>query len=234
MTEFMIVRGTGETYGHNLPRAFMAPLLRTGDVVTEVDYPASIGPANAKPGTWAAGMTRSRRVGKANLAEAIRRTENVPVLVGYSLGGFVVSDLLEDLAAGKFPELQVAGAIQIASPRAPRVNGREGLARAHGRYPAGLPVCEIRNWRDMICNTPSDSPLMKLTGLVDLLTGGPADGMDVPAWILGELLRIGRVPTLTDYELIMGYANGPEHTGRYTSDPVFRARVRAWRESNRL
>ncbi len=56
-----------------------SPLLTAGDVVTEVDYPASIGPANAKPGTWAAGMSRSRNVGKHNLAEAIRRTANIPV-----------------------------------------------------------------------------------------------------------------------------------------------------------
>ena len=234
MTEFMIVRGTGETYGNNLPRNFLAPLLTAGDVVTEVDYPASIGPANAKPGTWASGMSRSRNVGKHNLAEAIRRTANIPVLVGYSLGAIVVSDLLEDLAKGLGSHLQVAGAVMLASPRAPRVNGREGLARAHGPYPAGLPVAEVRNWRDMICNTPSDSPLMKLTGLVDLLTGGPADGMDVPAWILGELLRVGRVPTLTDYELIMGYAKGPEHTGRYFTDPVFRSYVRDWRRRNGL
>lgn len=224
----MIVRGTGETYGHNLPRAFMAPLLRTGDVVTEADYPASIGPANAKPGTWAAGMTRSRRVGKTNLAEAIRRTENVPVLVGYSLGAYVVSDYLEAMAAGRYPDQQVAGAILLASPRAPRVNGREGLARGHGRYPAGVPVCQVRNWRDLICNTPVDSPLMKVTGLVDLATGGLAAGFDLVAWVLGELLRAGRLPTVTDYELVMGYANGPEHTTRYFTDPVFRAHVREW------
>lgn len=229
MTEFIVLGGTGEkANAGNIPSTFLGPLLAAGDTLTHVDYPASIGPANPNPGTWGAGLSRSRRAGLVALAAAVGRTPNIPILVGYSLGAYVVSDYLEAMAAGRYPDQQVAGAILLASPRAPRVNGREGLARGHGRYPAGVPVCQVRNWRDLICNTPADSPLMKVTGLVDLATGGLADGFDLVAWVLGELLRAGRLPTVTDYELVMGYANGPEHTTRYFTDPVFRAHVREW------
>lgn len=233
MTEYIIVVGTGERTGdENLPTAFLRPLLKPGDTLRYVEYPASIGPANPTPGTWGAGLTRSRTAGLGALAHAVAVTPNVPVLLGYSLGAYVVSDYLEALAAGRYPGHEVAGAIMLANPRAPRVNGREGLARGHGRFPSGVPVIEVRNYWDLICNTPSDSPLMKVTGLVAVATGGLMEGFDLAAWVLQELLRASRLPTMDDYRLVTGYANGPEHTTRYLSEPMFRAAVRDWIRSH--
>lgn len=228
MTEYMIVRGTGESLNSNLPTAFMRPLLGPGDTLTQVDYPASIGPANPTPNTWGPSMEKSLNLGLEALVAAVRRTPNIPVLVGYSLGAYVISRFLENLAAGKYPDLQVAGAIQIASPRAPLVNGREGLARAHGRY--SVPVCDIRNYWDMICNTPSDSPLMKITGLVAIGTLGVPDGFDVWNWVSRELLRASAPPSLGDLRLVEGYLPGgnEDHTRPYLADPVFRRAAAQW------
>lgn len=226
MTEYMILSGAGESRAKpTLPEEFIRPLLRPADVVTRIDYPASIGPVNPTPGTVGPGLSRSRKVGAEALAKAVARTNNIPVIVAYSLGAYAASDYLEQLAAGRYPDHEVAGAILLASPRASVLRGREGLARAHGKYPRNVPVSEIRNWWDLIASTPSDSPLMKVTGIVDLLTGGAADGFDVGKWIMTELLRVGRLPTVEDYQLVMGYATGPEHTARYLSDPQYRAQA---------
>lgn len=233
MTEYMILRGAGEALTDNLPAKFMAPLLKPGDTVTHIAYPASIGPVTPA-GQPSMSMDASRKAGVDALADAIERTNAIPVPVGYSLGAYVVSDYLEALASGKYSGQRVAGAIQIASPRAPKVNYREGLARAHGRYPLGVSVCEVRNFWDIICNTPSTSPLMKMTGIVAILTGGVADGFDFMVWLLTEFLRLTSLPSESDLKLIRGYAAGTAHASEYLSNPVFREHVAEWISSRRL
>ncbi|AWY06538.1 lysin B [Gordonia phage Trine] len=229
MTEYMILRGTGEDLTENLPATFIRPLIRAGDTVTHVNYPATIGPLRPAGEAWAS-MDASRAAGKSALSQAVARTPNIPVLVGFSLGAYVVSDYLEDLAAGRIKGQTVAGAILIASPRAPRANGREGIARAHGPYPK-VPVCQVRNWGDIICNTPTASPLMKLTPLVSIGTGGVDLG-----WALGELLRASALPTATDLELLRGYADPRigAHDKAYLQDPQFRRSVGRWLAEHRF
>ncbi|QLF84016.1 lysin B [Gordonia phage Upyo] len=232
MTQYMILRGAGEALNDNLPTRFLRPLLKHGDTVTQIDYPASIGPVTPAGGKMGS-MDASRKAGKAALAAAVERTANIPVLVTYSLGGYAGADYLEALAVGEYPDHQIGGAIEIASPRARVANGREGLARAHRRYP-DIPVCEVRNYWDIICNTPTNSPLMKMTGLVAIASGGVADGFNVMAWIMGEFLRQAALPSQSDIRLIQGYANGIDHAAAYLDNPVFRAHVSEWITAHRF
>lgn len=217
MTEYMILVGAGEKIDKSsVPYLLIKPYLRANDIVTFIKYPASIGPANPTPNPldWGVGLGQSLAEGQRALRSAILGTPHVPVLVGYSLGAYVVSNYLEDRAKNKRWNEEIDRAILIANPRAKLNNGRQGIAGAHGDF-GGVKTYEITNWDDMIASTPTNSPLPKLKDFVDYVTGGMKD-INLLFWTLS---KNNYFPTLNDAYLLVGYANQEQHVHAYFRSP---------------
>lgn len=240
MTEYMVLAGTGETQNLDcVPAKLLRQKygIRSWDKITIVHYENSIGPANQRGDKldWRVGLQQAISKGVMRLREAIRKTNSVPVLVGYSLGAYVVTEFLEGKSEGHFQYLQIRGAILIANPRAALNGQRQGIAGPHGKIPRG--VFEINNYNDMICRTPKGSFLTLVEPGVMLATG-IADGTMSPVSpgamkILNEMLIKASVtqPSLSidrELRLINGYLSGKEHVQEYFVNSVL---VRAGREA---
>ncbi|UAK38374.1 hypothetical protein K8O93_00815 [Gordonia bronchialis] len=227
--EIIFVAGAGEQLNSSMvPYRLTRPAHRRDDKLTILRYDNSIGPVNnTAPADWATGLDHALRDGEAELAAHIRRTPYVPVLVGYSLGAYVISSFLERMALGAYRGLEVAEAVLIANPRAGEEVGRKGIAGAHGRFPAGLPVVGISNYHDIVCRTPVSSALRKLPGLVSATTADPQDWGSLDnwlAWLAGVFVENNVAPTVADIALARGYFTGA-HTSAYFDDLVLRNAV---------
>lgn len=137
-------RGTGEPLGspENLLVSVTSRLDPTKyEIGPDVDYPASIGPAN--PQNSAAGCSEQQSIdqGMRALVAAIHRSPNKVGLLGYSLGAEVVTRFLEAKARGEYPDCEVAWAANVANPL--RVAGDSidpnpvgfGINGQHGLWP---------------------------------------------------------------------------------------------------
>lgn len=174
MIDVLTCRGTGEVCGapDNMLTTITASLdparFRTGP---DIDYPATIGPANSAGNPLGCSEDVSIARGVALLAAAIRGTPNVVGLLGYSLGALVVSRFLECKAHGQYADCEIAWAGFVANPA--RAAGESidaapvgyGINGAHARWPR-LPVFTAANPADGITSCPAGSPLRNLaTGM---------------------------------------------------------------------
>lgn len=198
-------------------------------------YPASIGAMNPDGTLDGPPLKDSVAAGVRHAPQQIRlcRPRRV-ALFGFSQGCMVIVRLLEEIARGKHPELQVAFAVLVANPlRNPGDSWDAddapyfGLAGKHIPYPAGIPVFEIANPQDGITCTPGNSPLRTLSDIVDPFTfargGGWTIGLaermmrgqfqlvGVPWWqLLDVAQRYGQAGAL-----MRGYVKDDQHVGNY-------------------
>ncbi|MGV9709104.1 hypothetical protein ACWDTI_00360 [Gordonia sp. NPDC003424] len=223
--EIVLVAGCGEKLDHtmvayNLCKQWFRPT----DQIVFLKYENSIGPvnSNSNPLEFDAGLNEALKDCEERLVEYVGQTPNVPLIVGYSEGAYGLSNFLESLHAGRYPDLEVDGALLIASPRAFRRNNVEGIAGAHGAYPA-LPkgVWGLSNIRDGIASTPVNSVLRKLPGIVGLFTTNLPDIPNVNwmEYFIKIFVQNNFAPSLNDLKLIQGYLNGSTHVSQYFSDP---------------
>lgn len=220
------LRGTAEPYDD--PTNMLVDITRrlNPDLFNEpvdVDYPASIGPANPQNNPRGVPLLVSVLDGKVNLAAHIRDTSNPNVIViGYSLGAMVVSAFLEDMAAGAhyLQGLQVSRVVLMSNPRrAPETpGGTYGIAGVHDDYPDGLPVVEVWNPADGITACPDGSPLRLVAdGIANmsLAVGGgwrTIAGASMPWW--RRITPDGRL-WWNAIALARGYVFDGQHTVRY-------------------
>ncbi|CAM4331661.1 PE-PPE domain-containing protein [Nocardia ninae] len=174
MITVLTLAGTGEPQPER-DRVYGMPSHVTRELDTSrfdcvaVQYPASYGPA---PQLWGIDYEASVELGLARLISAIRFTDNLVGVIAYSQGATVLTMLLERMAAGQYPDVELAFAALIANPlRAPdwpSIDGSSvgyGIAGAHAPWPTGFPVWEVANPRDPIPCCPANSPLR---GFADL------------------------------------------------------------------
>ncbi|MEV2222674.1 PE-PPE domain-containing protein [Nocardia vinacea] len=185
--------GTGEHMppGSDRPVGMLAEVTKLLDsdrfAVWGVPYPASYGPDGGDLGGL--DYKRSVDVGIQALLAEIRSTTNNVVLLGYSQGATVVSRVLEGMARGDYPDIEVAGAGLIANPhRAPgwaSIDGSNegfGIAGAHAPWPDTFPVYEVAQPKDPIPCLQASSPLR---GFADLTE---AFSVSDPLWWGHELV----------------------------------------------
>lgn len=231
MRELIFVAGAGEKINETMvPYTLTKAAHRRGDKITFLRYDNSIGPVNSTPGVdWSTGLAHALADGQAELIARIRRTPHVPILIGYSLGAFVISELLEKIAAGQHRDLEIDRAVLIANPRAGVEAGRVGIAGAHGRYPRGMRLYGISNYDDLICRTPLGSVLRKVPNIVAAATSEPTQWTPEKwaTWLTESLMKHNYLPTLADLALAEGYFTGA-HSYQYFDRKVLRdAAVRA-------
>ncbi|AKJ72614.1 endolysin [Gordonia phage GMA2] len=226
MALIIMVGGTGENPKNSyFLDSFLRPYITRADRVVRVDYPAAIGPANIMndPLNFENSAKHSREAAKKTLAQLIRSTSDVPILAGYSLGAWALSEFLEELAQGKHRNmdgtlLQVKSAILVANPRRGRVrkNGPYGIAGAHKPYPKNLRYVDIATPMDVIPLCPADSSLRFLPYIADVLTAR-LDETTLTSWTTlakSGLFQAG-VPSLRDLRYLNKYLDGTAHVKDY-------------------
>lgn len=156
------VRGTGEP--RNSKDTMLAQVTRyLPGIHVDLDYPASISFANQQKSLF--GVSGDRSVLLA--VEALRKLvqQSAPdarfVLLGYSLGGIVVSKFLEAPELGMLSKVVCAGNIANPLRRTAQSVGRPskgwGLAGQRRLGPASVPVFEVANPNDFITSALPNS-----------------------------------------------------------------------------
>ncbi|MGW0247613.1 PE-PPE domain-containing protein [Nocardia goodfellowii] len=134
----------------------------------DVDYPASIGPANPQGHYDGCSEEQSVALGVEALAAEIRATPHRVGILGYSLGAIVVTRFLEAKRRGEYPDCEVEWAANIANPlRRERDSVDRGAAGfgingQHGPWPEDITTWEVAHHADGITCCPADSPLRTL------------------------------------------------------------------------
>ncbi|UVK63892.1 lysin B [Gordonia phage LilyPad] len=230
MREIILVGGAGEGARRATDQflyGYLRPFLKPTDRISPIYYPASIGVANNTPQPdLREGAYESRQVAKKRLADHIRSTPHVPYIAAYSLGAWAVAEFLEEMAQGKYPGLEIAGVILVASP----LNGKDsgwgyGIVRKHKRFPNNFPIAEVNNWNDGICCCPEGSALRVLPLLGEIFTinqGKPEIRRKVLEFVSAAFATAKVLPTRHDLMLLANYADGRAHGSDYRSD-VLRA-----------
>lgn len=209
----MILVGTGEKKDKSsVPYKLIQGSLGPGDRLEFINYPASIGPANSTPNPvdWTQGLAQSLTEGEYSLTRAVMATHDVPVLVGYSLGAYVVSNYLENRAKKSRFNEEIKQAILIANPRAKLNRGRAGICNPHGDF-GKVKVTEVTNWNDMIASVPINSVLKKSPYFVDFVTGGLRN----KTVLFDAIARNNGFPTVNDFFQLIGYIDQSEHVHAY-------------------
>lgn len=166
-TWMLAVRGTAEVHDNTENLLHAVYRATSGRILyVDVDYPASIGPANPTNDVLGVSLAGSIGAGVANLnalVEEISDTDRI-VLVGYSLGALVVLHAAEN--GTRYDRI-----ITVACPsrtsglgwgRAPRP-GYTGIAADYMPEPRALDdVCHIVNPNDGITCLHPQSPLRRL------------------------------------------------------------------------
>lgn len=217
MTEYMIVRGAGESWKveETLPYHMLKPNLKPGDTVRNLNYSASIGPVVQKPSLWGNGLEQSVDQGVRALRNYVLRTENIPVLIGYSLGSYVISRYLEQRYLRNNIDEKIRKAILVANPRASERLGRCGIAGPH-RYFGIVDYHEVLNYDDLICGTPAHNVMLLAAPLASLALGGLPKDYDSQL----RRLDLARMLSGKEIELVEGYISGREHVEAYKR-PIF-------------
>ncbi|WP_330184995.1 PE-PPE domain-containing protein [Nocardia sp. NBC_01503] len=171
MITVLSCRGTGERLGApgNLLTAVTGRLDPAKySIGPEVDYPASIGPANPQYGLDGCSEEQSIDTGVRALAAAVRATPNRAGLLGYSLGAEVVTRFLEAKARGEYADCDIAWAANIANPLRREGDSIDpnpvgfGINGQREPWPDCIPTWEVANPADCITSCPADSPLRTL------------------------------------------------------------------------
>lgn len=232
MTHLVTICGTGEVAG--TPTNMLNLVAAMADrpfTHTDLDYPASVTISNPNGDLAGASELESRAVGLANLKALLETSPEPVILMGYSLGALVVSDYLEQRAAG-LPGPNIVAVINIANPSRwehdsyglPSVG--YGLDGQHGPWPM-VPRYEIANPADMITSASKWSPWRRFAVVIRGLSFGNL-GAWVPALLAGldELKAQGLGSNWWKPEWwvafaqapgeLWGYLYGGEHTTAYT------------------
>jgi hypothetical protein len=233
-------RGTGEPLGS--PNNMLAAVTGKLDPATypigpDVDYPASIGPANPQASITGCSEQQSIEHGITALAAAIRRTANPVGVLGYSLGAEVVTGFLEAKARGEYPDCELVWAANIANPLRREGDSIDpnpvgfGINGQHGDWPKDIFTWEVANPGDGIASCPADSPLRGLADTVSAFSFAELGG-----WTMDLADRIGRnrwqpdsagwwldpIRTWSRWSraatLMAGYLQGGTHTVAYRTD----------------
>lgn len=193
------------------------------DKIIDLKYPASIGPVNSTPNQfdWGPGLNQSVSAGVLELQRVIEEMDDVPVIVGYSLGALVITRYLEHRYHNGLFDQEIKKVILLANPAAQKKRSgsdvRAGIC-GPGMYSGKVPIIEISNWNDMICSTPTNSVLTKLPNLISMVTGDHVNAND----LFWELVKNPGRMTMQDYYLIQGYLSRVEHERVYLT--------KAWRD----
>ncbi|MFB7719344.1 PE-PPE domain-containing protein [Nocardia sp. NPDC056100] len=237
MITVLTCRGTGERLG--APENMLAQVTLRLDsgkyrIGPDVDYPASIGPANPQNRYGGCSEEDSIVSGVAALVSAIREAPDRVGILGYSLGAEVVSRFLEAKARGEYADCEVAWAANIANPM--RMQGDSidanapgfGINGEHGPWPEDIPTWEAANPSDGIPCCPADSPLRALADTVSAFSfaqlGGWGAGLVEKfrgsRWQPGAYqwrqhpIRHWRLWTQAA-DLMQGYLSGGAHNAAY-------------------
>ncbi|WP_225725473.1 MULTISPECIES: PE-PPE domain-containing protein [unclassified Nocardia] len=240
MITVLTCRGTGEPQGSpdNLLGAVTGKLDRAKYFIgLDVDYPASIGPANPQADFDGCSEEQSINDGVQALAAAIRAAPNRVGLLGYSLGAEVVTRFLEAKARGQYADCDIAWAANIANPLRregdsidPRPVGF-GINGQHGPWPEDIPTWEVANPADAITSCSPDSPLRTLADTVSAFSFAQLGGW---TQALSDRIRANCwQPTRPDWwvhpirtwrlwaqaaALMDGYLHGGQHVLAYQRD----------------
>lgn len=214
MTEIFYLGGAGDT-------TFIPNMLKSAEIygndqydIVRIRYPGSIGPINRTPNPldWKEGLKESRDVGKARLAAAIRETKSIPIVIGYSLGAYVISDFLEEKCSGKHQDLEIAQTITIGNPR----HFTGGIAGSHRLFPKNHSHFEIAAIDDVMCRCDKNSALKKIPYFVEAVTGlGYSDTTSFMSMILTGLSTSYWRLSSRDIELCWKYLNRTGHERDY-------------------
>ena len=176
MIDVITFRGTGEhRRADGKPAGMLAAVTELLDTrrfrCHEPAWPATIGPLGPGGQPDSVSLDASVAAGVDRGVRAIQDSPNVCGLLSYSLGGIVVSQILEGVAKGDFlnadgSPLQIAFAVNIANPvraRGDSVGGlcghsTFGMHGEHARWP-DIDTAEYANPLDIITAVPGDSPL---------------------------------------------------------------------------
>lgn len=234
----IMIRGTGEI--RNDPANMLEAVRRTleplgGYTFEDLDYPASIGPANPEDDLGGVNLGQSVSFGAGVLTERLWDLRGQrKAVIAYSLGGLVISSVLERWAGTLSwpepdrPELPDFVGI-LANParrRTPTLPGY-GIHHETSGWPAGLTYMEIANPNDGITCCPDPSPLRTLSDQLDAFSFASLGGW---TWDLASRLATGRwQDSAIDWRdpwgsimryaeaarLMRGYLDGSQHIAWY-------------------
>ncbi|MEC3955822.1 PE-PPE domain-containing protein [Nocardia sp. CDC153] len=239
MITVLTCRGTGEVLGapENLLNAVTGQLdPAIYEIGPDIDYPASIGPANPQRSPFGCTERQSIDQGVTALVKAIHAAPNRVGILGYSLGAEVVTRFLEAKGRGEYPDCDIAWAAMIANPLRKQGDSIDpdpvgfGINGQHDSWPDEIPTWEVANPVDAITSCPPDSPLRTLAdtvsafGFADLggWTTDLADRIRRNRWQAVQLgswthpLRIWELWSQAA-ELMQGYLTGGAHTTAYVT-----------------
>jgi len=183
--KFLRARGTGEVLNgeFNFLTQFSREVCHRAPDVFEMGedlpYPASITMFNPEQNPQGVSLKTSKEQGVANLIEYLETHEGRFFLLGYSLGGIVMTEGLWKMILSMRTDLlkKIAGVMLVANPLRAEGDSFESHAPGYGIYGPSkpfprlpFPIYEIANPVDGICSTAGDSPLRTLTDVVDAFT----------------------------------------------------------------
>ncbi|PBC38542.1 PE-PPE domain-containing protein [Rhodococcus sp. ACS1] len=131
----------------------------------QLDYPRSYGPVGPNLNPLGIDFEKSVAQGVNNAIQWIRDSPNPVGLIGYSQGSTVVTRILEMIARGELPDIEIAFAALIASPNRRPYDSLGGVADGYGimgeheSWPVTFPIWELANTRDPITSLDAGSPL---------------------------------------------------------------------------
>ncbi|WP_405166728.1 PE-PPE domain-containing protein [Nocardia sp. NBC_01499] len=235
MITVLTCRGTGEHLG--APTNMLSCVTRRLDsakylIGPDVDYPASIGPANPQNRYAGCSEEQSVALGVEALAAEIRATPNRVGILGYSLGAIVVTRFLEAKARGEYPDCAVEWAANIANPLRREGDSCDqgavgfGINGQHEPWPEGIETWEVAHHADGITCCPADSPLRTLADTMSAFSFAAMGGWGSA---LAERIRGNRwqldhrdwwQPQVWSQAAVLmdGYVRGGTHTAIYRTD----------------
>lgn len=198
--------GICETFLAHLDERFFPQIVR---------YPATFGGTR---GAWA----RSRAAGRKALIDAIRSTNNLALIGGYSQGAGIAGDLAAEIGRGALPDLEVVGCALIADPNRPPGGRLPGELPASGYGIAGSRrIDNVPTWwaaaeGDPITALPVGSPLRSIADIAEFYSlASPADAA---AWgqALIERARAGRWQRWWSIENWQSWGGAARYAYNYT------------------
>lgn len=225
MRHIVHVCGAGEKQGKEcLSYQVFQKFWKKDDKHIFLSYPGSIGPVNLTPDPmdFQESATQSRHLGVKALDDlgASIPDGSAVIIIGYSLGAWVVSDWLEMQFRRGAVFHSTIKAITVGSPRRKTEFYGGGIAGDHGQYPTSITHVEVSNYNDVVSNTPRTSALRMLPFVEEVLTTGqPSDVRNnwlklVNLWFKGNY----QLPSVRDADLLRRYANRTGHERDYFAD----------------
>lgn len=237
MIDVIACRGTGEHLNAASNMLFGVTRLLDGDrfdIVGDLDYPATVGPAGGE--AFGPSEDESVRIGVVNLVGMIRAAANPVGLLGYSLGALVVTAFREAQARGAYSDCEIAWSACVANPR--RAAGDTidlysagfGINGQHAPF-AGAVHFEAANPADTITSCPQESPLRTVADQMSAFSFAEVGGWTTD--LAGKMMQRRFQPASWDwwrnpiqafdiYEAagrgILGYLSGKDHIRTYIDD----------------